>query len=138
MVVLMVITLTSLVGTGISTAHIMKKLDNIVKLYTQSISNMTMTFVCFALFPDKFHLDFVFIMCLLIMFAGIFLYETDNLSCDLQQVRSFVSIHFVRLLAVVCVVWILAVVYYKSIAVTSLTSLVYTPPAHSQVSHGPQ
>ena len=70
---------TSLVG--IATAYVMKRLDNIVKLYAQSISSMLMTICCFFLFPKRFSLDLEFIISLILTFVAIFLYESDNVSC---------------------------------------------------------
>ena len=64
---------------GISTAYIMKRLDNMVKLYAESLSSMLMTVACVVLFPKRFTIDAVFIASLLLTLFAIFLYEKDNL-----------------------------------------------------------
>ena len=75
---LVCIGLTALIG--ISTAYIMKKLDNMVKLYAESLSSMLMTVACVTMFPKRFTIDAVFIISLLLTFVAIFLYEKDNLN----------------------------------------------------------
>ena len=77
---LIIITMFSTTATGISTAFIMKKLDNIVKLYTQAITNMVVAVVSSIAFPEKFLIDIKFIVCLLLIFIAIFMYETENVS----------------------------------------------------------
>ena len=71
---------------GISTAYIMKRLDNMVKLYAESLSSMLMTVACVVLFPKRFTIDTVFIVSLLLTLFAIFLYEKDNLKlCSVQN-----------------------------------------------------
>ena len=75
--------------SGITVAFIVKKLDNIVKLYSQALSNMLTSVACTILFPNHFHLSLPFILCLLVMFAAIFLYENQNLK--LEKLGTFIS-----------------------------------------------
>lgn len=77
---LIAITLLSTSATGFSTAFIMKKLDNIVKLYAQSITNMIIALICAFFFPEKFHIDAMFVVSIVLIFVAIFLYENDNVS----------------------------------------------------------
>ena len=63
---------------GVSTAYIMKRLDNIVKLYAQSISSILMTIACTVFFPLKFSLEHVFIASFILTIIAIFLYEHAN------------------------------------------------------------
>ncbi|ELT90198.1 hypothetical protein CAPTEDRAFT_205655 [Capitella teleta] len=65
--------------SGVVVALIVKKLDNIVKLYTQSVSNMLTSVACTVFFPDHFHINFTFFACLILIFIGISLYESPNL-----------------------------------------------------------
>ena len=71
--------------SGIAVGFIVKKLDNIVKLYTQALSNMITSVACTLLFPDHFTLNVLFVCCLLLMFSAIFMYENKNL--DLAQIK---------------------------------------------------
>lgn len=63
---------------GIVTAFIMKTLDNIVKLYAQAMSTITTTLACVFFFPRRFQFDVIFIVCLGMTIAAIFMYETTN------------------------------------------------------------
>lgn len=66
-------------ASGVAVAYIVKKLDNIVKLYTQALSNMLTSVACTVFFPDHFHLNLPFLGCLFLMFIAIGLYESKNL-----------------------------------------------------------
>ena len=66
-------------GIGLSTAVIMKKLDNIVKLYTQALSNMFTSIACTLLFPKVFSINVVFLICLVTILFAISMYENKNL-----------------------------------------------------------
>ncbi|XP_013773814.1 CMP-sialic acid transporter 1-like [Limulus polyphemus] len=63
---------------GITLATIMRQLDNIVKFYISAVGNVMTAIASTLLFPDKFTLDFVFILSLLILIVAIYLYETKN------------------------------------------------------------
>ena len=65
--------------SGVAVAYIVKKLDNIVKLYSQALSNMLTSIACSMFFPDHFQLNLAFFACLLLMFVAISLYESKNL-----------------------------------------------------------
>ena len=69
--------------TGCLVAIVVKKFDNIVKLYSQAMSNMFMAIACSLLFPDKFRLNALFLCCLVGVFTAICLYESkENLQMD--------------------------------------------------------
>ena len=97
--------------SGISVAFIVKKLDNIVKLYSQALSNMLTSVACTILFPDHFNLNFMFVMCLLLMFAAIFLYEnknwnsTDALNFVKQHKAKVATVGFIILVASVLLIF---------------------------------
>ena len=122
---LMCISLTALIG--ISTAYIMKRLDNMVKLYAESLSSMLMTVACVTLFPKRFTIDAVFIISLLLTFAAIFIYEKDNLKIPGGLQKNCVHIwkslchQKVRLIVLIilgiisCIAICLVVVYTKDI-----------------------
>lgn len=88
--------------SGISVAFIVKKLDNIVKLYSQALSNMMTSIACSMLFPDHFHLNFMFVMCLLVMFGAICLYENKNWS--VEDMKNFLAQHRSKIPGIVAVV----------------------------------
>jgi hypothetical protein len=67
---------------GVSTAYIMKRLDNIVKLYAQSISNILMTIACTIFFPRNFSLEYVFVASFILTIIAIVLYEHANLNWE--------------------------------------------------------
>ena len=64
--------------TGFTVAIIVKRFDNIVKLYTQALANMATSIACTLLFPEDFHLNLAFLGCLGLMMLAICLYETNN------------------------------------------------------------
>ena len=75
----------SVVG-GIVVATIVKKLDNIVKLYLQALANMLTSVACWIVFPEHFQLNVQFIGCLVLMFLAIFGYENQNICMkELQE-----------------------------------------------------
>lgn len=65
---------------GIAVASIVRKLDNIVKIYCAALANMFTAISCAFLFPNKFTLDLVFAVALIIMFVAIYLYEKKKLN----------------------------------------------------------
>ena len=64
--------------SGFSVAVIIKKLDNIVKLYTQALSNMATSIACAVFFPDHFRINVQFVACFATVFAAIVLYERNK------------------------------------------------------------
>ena len=74
-----VITLTA--ACGIVVAVIMKKLDNIVKLYTQAMSSGLTCLACIFLFPRLFQFDILFIASLIMTSFSIYLYERKSFKC---------------------------------------------------------
>ncbi|CAH1782776.1 unnamed protein product [Owenia fusiformis] len=66
---------------GISVALIVKKLDNIVKIYTQALSNMATTIISAILFPDHLKLNVTFAVALVAVFTAIHLYERKHIRC---------------------------------------------------------
>jgi len=64
--------------SGFSVAVIIKKLDNIVKLYTQALSNMATSVACAVFFPDHFRINVQFVACFVTVFAAIVLYEGNT------------------------------------------------------------
>lgn len=67
-------------SSGIVTAIIVKKLDNIVKIYTQGLTNMLTSVACTVFFPSDFHLNTLFTLCLALMVIAIFMYENQNIN----------------------------------------------------------
>ena len=67
---------------GVAVAAIVKRLDNIVKLYTQALSNMGTSIACTFLFPQSFTLNSVFVLCLLVIFLAIYFYEKKTLEWE--------------------------------------------------------
>ena len=67
---------------GVSAAYIMKRLDNIVKVYAQSMSSILMTIASTVFFPLKFNLDYVFIASLILTIIAIFLNEHASLNLN--------------------------------------------------------
>jgi len=79
-------------ASGVAVAVIVKKLDNIVKLYTQAISNILMSFVCAYLFPEFFSLSPSFLLSLLVMMAAVFLYENKGLTMTSRSTDPFLPV----------------------------------------------
>ena len=109
-------------GIGLSTAVIMKKLDNIVKLYTQALSNMFTSIACTLLFPKDFSINVAFIICLVMVLFAISMYENKNLDTmkknalsvmtKLRQLPKYVLI----ILCVICVALVFFVVNVASVS----------------------
>lgn len=74
---IMVVLLASL--GGIAVATIVKKLDNIVKIYSAALANMFTAIACSILFPNKFTLSIPFGIALVLMFTAVFLYERKHI-----------------------------------------------------------
>jgi hypothetical protein len=72
-------------------AVVVKKFDNIVKLYTQALANMFTAVVCWVLFPDFFNLTLLFGLCLLIVFIAIIMYELKHFDALLSVGRAVLS-----------------------------------------------
>jgi Nucleotide-sugar transporter len=60
-------------------ALVVKKFDNIVKLYTQALANMFTAVACWFLFSDYFQLTALFGLCLLLVFCAILMYELKHI-----------------------------------------------------------
>ena len=80
MMVIMTVVFTT--AHGVSAAYIIKRLDNVVKAYAQSISSILITIACTVFFPLEFILDYVFIVSLILTIIAIFLNEHENLNWD--------------------------------------------------------
>ena len=65
--------------TGVTVAIIVKRLDNIVKLYTQAITTMATSIACAFFFPEDFQLNLQFFGCLALMMLAISLYESKEI-----------------------------------------------------------
>lgn len=61
---------------GLVVAAILKQLDNIVKEYSAATANMITALICSFLFPEKFEFTIFILFSMVLLFAGIFLYET--------------------------------------------------------------
>ena len=59
-------------------AAILKKLDNIVKEYSGATANMFTAVICSFMFPDKFSFTVYIFMAMLLLFGGIYMYETQK------------------------------------------------------------
>lgn len=78
--ILLILSILFSAGGGLSVALIMKKMDNIVKAYNQSLSNLFTAVGCSLLFPKQFTLDSSFLFSLALVCVGIFLYEKKVIS----------------------------------------------------------
>ena len=67
-------------ASGIVVALIVKKLDNIVKLYAQAVANTLTSIACALLFPEHFQFSFHFFFCLLLMIVAVFVYESQTIN----------------------------------------------------------
>merc|ERR1712127_323454 len=63
---------------GLVVAAILKKLDNIVKEYSGATANMFTAVICSFMFPDKFSFTVYIFMAMLLLFGGIYMYETQK------------------------------------------------------------
>ena len=61
-------------------AAILKKLDNIVKEYSGAAANMVTAVICSIVFPLKFSFSGHIFMALLLLLAGIYMYETQKVN----------------------------------------------------------
>ena len=103
-------------ASGVAVAYIVKKLDNIVKLYTQALSNMLTSVACTIFFPDHFHVNLKFLACLLLMFLGISLYESKNLEFKalVTQAKQWVATATMKdwLMMLLGVLLLVVIMYY--------------------------
>merc|ERR1712223_1261992 len=76
-VLLVVALLFGSVG-GLVVAAILKKLDNIVKEYSGATANMFTAIICSLMFPEKFSFTIYIFLAMMLLFAGIYLYETQK------------------------------------------------------------
>jgi hypothetical protein len=81
--IIAVIVLTA--SCGIIVAVVMKKLDNIVKLYTQAMSSGLTCLACIVLFPRVFQFDILFIASLMMTSFAIYLYEMKSITCKCNK-----------------------------------------------------
>ncbi|XP_078614737.1 uncharacterized protein LOC144883892 isoform X2 [Branchiostoma floridae x Branchiostoma japonicum] len=65
---------------GLAVAAIIKSLDNIVKIYSASISILMTAIVCSFLFPEKFVLNTAFVFAVLLILVSSVLYDRQDLS----------------------------------------------------------
>jgi len=63
---------------GLVVAAILKKLDNIVKEYSGATANMFTAIICSFMFPEKFSFTIYIFFAMVLLFIGIFLYETQK------------------------------------------------------------
>ena len=63
---------------GLVVAAILKRLDNIVKEYSSATANMFTAIVCSLLFPEKFTFTVFILIAMVLLFLGIYLYETKK------------------------------------------------------------
>ena len=78
-VLLVVALLFGSVG-GLVVAAILKKLDNIVKEYSGATANMFTAVICSFMFPEKFSFTIYIFLAMMLLFGGIYLYETQKVS----------------------------------------------------------
>ncbi|XP_019616101.1 PREDICTED: CMP-sialic acid transporter 1-like [Branchiostoma belcheri] len=65
---------------GLAVAAIIRSLDNIVKIYSASISILMTAAVCSFLFPEKFILNTAFVIAVLLILVSSILYDRQDLS----------------------------------------------------------
>ena len=78
-VLLVVALLFGSVG-GLIVAAILKKLDNIVKEYSGATANMFTAVICSFMFPEKFSFTIYIFLAMVLLFGGIYLYETQKVT----------------------------------------------------------
>merc|ERR1712192_64571 len=76
-VLLVVALLFGSVG-GLVVAAILKKLDNIVKEYSGATANMFTAVIYSFMFPEKFSFTIYIFLAMMLLFGGIYLYETQK------------------------------------------------------------
>ncbi len=64
---------------GICTAIILKRLDNIVKLYAQITSAIVTSIACMIIFPSEFQFDAVFVTSLILTVVAVVMYERSDI-----------------------------------------------------------
>ncbi|KAK2146008.1 hypothetical protein LSH36_640g01096 [Paralvinella palmiformis] len=79
---LILATITFSVVGGIVVAIIIKKLDNIVKLYAQAVSGAITAMSCAILFPEVFQFDVMYIVSFTLTIVAIYLYEAPDPWCQ--------------------------------------------------------
>lgn len=65
---------------GLTVAAVVKKTDNVVKVYTQSIATVSTALFCAVIFPYKCHIHFPIFISLFLTLVGISFYEHQALS----------------------------------------------------------
>ena len=60
---------------GLVVAAILKRLDNVVKEYSSAIANIFIAVLSALVFPDKFEITVFIFLAVVLLFAGIYLYE---------------------------------------------------------------
>lgn len=65
---------------GLTVAAVVKKTDNVVKVYTQSIATVSTALLCAVIFPYKCHIHLPIFLSLLLTLVGISFYEHQALS----------------------------------------------------------
>ena len=73
-------------------AAILKKLDNIVKEYSGATANMFTAVICSFMFPEKFSFTVYIFMAMLLLFGGIYMYETQKVKITLLKANLNTSI----------------------------------------------
>jgi len=63
---------------GIVVAAILKRLDNVVKEYSSATANIFTAVLCSALFPEKFSFTGYIVWAMVLLFAGIYMYEVKK------------------------------------------------------------
>ncbi|XP_078694453.1 uncharacterized protein LOC144923637 isoform X1 [Branchiostoma floridae x Branchiostoma belcheri] len=89
---------------GLAVAAIIRSLDNIVKIYSASISILMTAAVCSFLFPEKFILNTAFVIAVLLILVSSILYDRQDLSnilpANMRVPRFFLTKNFFVLVAV--------------------------------------
>ncbi|XP_066267614.1 uncharacterized protein [Branchiostoma lanceolatum] len=89
---------------GLAVAAIIRSLDNIVKIYSASISILMTAVVCSFLFPEKFVLNTAFVFAVLLILVSSVLYDRQDLSkilpSNVRLPRFFVTKNFFIFVAV--------------------------------------
>lgn len=63
---------------GLITGIVIKRLDNIVKIYSQALCGIINAIFCMAIFPDNFLPDWRYFISLCLVIVSIFMYEKGN------------------------------------------------------------
>lgn len=78
---LMSVTVFSTAIGGLCVPIIVKNLDSIVKDYTAAMNNILLAVLTAFLFPQDFSLSVAYVISLMILLSGIYLYEKKKLGC---------------------------------------------------------